>query len=209
MIIDKNFVYLHIPKTGGTWMRHALRLLPTFEQEYAGHRIEVPHGHRHKPVFILVRNPWDIYVSAYTHFHHNFTKKINEFDPKARRSEVQQFLAQRFGGSFEAMLWHIESHGDFMSRNYERLNDEHVLQYEKGLASELFRFLEQLNVSVPEQIKKRIELMQGSRFNAHQHLRKGAYYTDSLEQLVATRDGYVVDFWRYSCPTELKLTSHN
>lgn len=204
MIIDKNFVYLHIPKTGGTWMRQALRLLPTFEHEYQGHRVNVPPEHSHKPVFTLVRNPWDLYVSTYTHFHHNFTKRINEFDPRARRTEAQQFLAQRFGGTFETMLRHIEKYGDFLSRNYERLTDEHVLQYEKGLATELFRFLDEHQFPVPSVTRARIEQLQNSRFNSHKQHRQGTYYTPELEELVARNDGYVVDFWVYRCPPELK-----
>lgn len=207
MIIDKNFVFIHIPKTGGTWMRQALRLLPTFEHEYAGHRLNIPIEHRHKPVFTLVRNPWDLYVSSYTHFHHNFTKKIHEFDPKGKNSESRKFLTERFGGSFGDMLRHIESYQDFMSRNYERLDGSYrVLKYENGLASELLSFLNEHQIKFSAPVLSRIEQMQNSRFNAHQQHRKGTYYDQELEALVAKNDGFVIDFWQYSCPQELKTS---
>lgn len=208
MIIDKNFVFIHIPKTGGTWMRQALRLLPTFEHEYAGHRLKIPIEHQHKPVFTLVRNPWDLYVSSYTHFHHNFTKKINEFDPKNRHTESKKFLSERFGGSFSDMLHHIDFYQDFMSRSYEHLDGGYrVLRYEKGLASELFSFLEELKVPISAPTRTRIEQLANSRFNSHQQHRKpGGYYDEVLEAIVAKNDGFVIDFWQYSCPPELKTS---
>ncbi len=208
MIIDKNFVYNHIPKTGGTWMRNMLRLLPSFEHEYAGHRLSIPVEHRHKPVFTLVRNPWDLYVSSYTPFHHNFTRKINEFDPKTPLNESKKFLIDRFGGSFYDMMQHIDFFQDFMSRNYQGLDCVYrVLKYEKGLASELLGFLEEYQVAVPASVRTRIEQLKDSRFNSHQQHRKGGYYSEELEKLVANNDSYVIDLWDYRCPAELKAPS--
>lgn len=205
MIIDKNFVYVHIPKTGGTWMRQALRLLPSFEHEYAGHRISIPVEHLHKPVFTIVRNPWDLYVSSYTHFHYNFTKKIHEFGTKNKLTESKKFLIERFGGSFADMLQHIDFYKDYMSRNYESLHDKYnVLKYENGLASELIKFLDEHQVALSQPIRIRIEQLQNSRFNSHQQHRKGSYYTKELEKLVAHNDCSVIALWGYSCPPELK-----
>jgi hypothetical protein len=203
MIIDQNFVFIHIPKTGGTWMRHALRRLPTFIHEYAGHVLDVPAEHLHKPTMLVVRNPWDLYVSTYTHFHHNFTKKINEFDPRLKNTPQAAFMEQRFGGSFENMMRHLEPR-EFMSKSFPFDRMPVVLKYEKGLANELFTYLNYLEVPIPGPTQDKIRELQNSRFNAHQQYRTGTYYTKELEELVAENDSFLIDIWDYRCPDELK-----
>lgn len=76
MYITDGFVFLHLPKTGGTWMRHAFDAAdmkwthhPSFNTIHlpAGY---IPPEHEHKPAFVLVRNPWDWWVS-----HFNYTRQ--------------------------------------------------------------------------------------------------------------------------------------
>ena len=76
MVITDRFVYIHPHKTGGTFVENVLKSLP---QGPAGkynltiHRVlrqhqtvrEIPKAHRHKPVLVTVRNPYDFYVSLY------------------------------------------------------------------------------------------------------------------------------------------------
>lgn len=66
MLITKHFVFVHLQKTGGTFIRdlckeHASVLLDE------GHKgaANIPEKYAHLPVFALIRNPWDWYVSWY------------------------------------------------------------------------------------------------------------------------------------------------
>lgn len=206
MIINKNFVFIHIPKTGGTWMRTALRMLPCFEHEYKDHRTVIPIGQTHKPVLAAVRNPWDFHVSRYTHFHHNFEKQIHEFDRK-NKGPTQVWMTKRFGGSFEQYVRHVfESSNDALSNLYRMIPaDTHILQFENGLADGVLQFLNQVKAPAPAAVENKIRQMANSRFNAHSQHRSGAYYTPELHELILKHEQYVISRWAYSAPEELLI----
>lgn len=68
MILTDDFVYIHQPKTGGTFVTKVLerlyagRLVNT--QKHAG-CTEIPEAWRGKPLLTTLRNPYDRYVSQY------------------------------------------------------------------------------------------------------------------------------------------------
>ena len=69
MVITKHFVFLHMPKTGGTFVEKACgaHLPREWIATTSLHRHapweEIPERYQGLPVFFLVRNPWDWYVS--------------------------------------------------------------------------------------------------------------------------------------------------
>lgn len=78
MVITDKFVYIHMPKTGGTFVTHVLSQLhspvegrpdrygPISVQEPKhGTCHDIPVPHRKKPVLSTVRNPYEWYVSQY------------------------------------------------------------------------------------------------------------------------------------------------
>ena len=85
MILTKRFVYIHLPKTGGTFVTKVLERLmkpapPRNFLERLARKVrgrayrdtnkhgvmdEIPPSHRGLPVFTTVRNPYDRYVSQY------------------------------------------------------------------------------------------------------------------------------------------------
>jgi hypothetical protein len=84
IILSTRFVFLHLPKTGGTFASKALArvLRPRnwperlwqrcFGEQYLfvhqhGTRADIPEAYRHLPVVGIVRNPYDRYVSEF-HF---------------------------------------------------------------------------------------------------------------------------------------------
>ncbi len=71
MFITDRFVFLHLPKTGGTFVSTVLRDLMSrtgnsfLEIEKHGGRRDIPAQYRDLPVFGCVRNPFDLKVSRY------------------------------------------------------------------------------------------------------------------------------------------------
>jgi hypothetical protein len=73
MLITKHFVFVHLQKTGGSFVQQVCErhlppgwLVPNDLGDHASFH-QIPPQHAHLPVFALVRNPWDWYVSWY-HF---------------------------------------------------------------------------------------------------------------------------------------------
>jgi len=68
MIATEHFVYIHLHKTGGTFVQECLlKAIPG--ARYIGYHLparRVPLAHKGKPIVGLVRNPWSYYVSWYT-----------------------------------------------------------------------------------------------------------------------------------------------
>jgi Sulfotransferase domain len=72
MLVASDLVFVHIPRTGGSFIRGVLRdhLEPEpSAPRFATHAAwsELPRQFRDRPAFCVVRNPWDWYVSWYHH----------------------------------------------------------------------------------------------------------------------------------------------
>jgi len=73
MFMHDRFVFLHVPKTGGMFIRDALgRELPSGsyrddQESLHAERHEIPEPYQTASILMFVRNPWDWYVSLY-HF---------------------------------------------------------------------------------------------------------------------------------------------
>ncbi len=69
MLITPDFVFIHMPKTGGTFVARMLQLAyGTRAVEYGRKHAtceEIPASEHGKPVLSVIRSPWDRYVSQY------------------------------------------------------------------------------------------------------------------------------------------------
>lgn len=67
MIVTERFVFLHLHKSGGTFVNECLlQFLPDARQiGYHLPRMLVPTGYAHLPIIGFVRSPWSYYVSWY------------------------------------------------------------------------------------------------------------------------------------------------
>lgn len=68
MIITPRFVYLHLHKTGGTFVNECLLRFVDGARQYGYHlpRRMIPEDHAQLPVLGFCRNPWSYYVSWYS-----------------------------------------------------------------------------------------------------------------------------------------------
>ncbi|MBV8201682.1 MAG: sulfotransferase family 2 domain-containing protein [Acidobacteria bacterium] len=68
MVITPDFVFIHLTKTGGTYVEAMLARLygdRSIDVDQHGTCSDVPAEHRGKPLLSTVRNPYDRYVSQY------------------------------------------------------------------------------------------------------------------------------------------------
>jgi hypothetical protein len=72
MLVASQLVFVHIPRTGGAFVKEVLR--DHLEVDAGASRLsthasygELPSEFRDRPAFCVVRNPWDWYVSWYRH----------------------------------------------------------------------------------------------------------------------------------------------
>lgn len=69
MIVTDKFVFVHLPRSGGTFVSEMIwKFFPSaHEIGYHLPRTLLPREYSHLPVLGAVRNPWDFYVSWYHH----------------------------------------------------------------------------------------------------------------------------------------------
>jgi hypothetical protein len=68
-LITPDFVFVHMPKTGGTFVTEMLRLMYGARAVETGRKHatcdEIPVEHRGKPILSVIRSPFDRYISQY------------------------------------------------------------------------------------------------------------------------------------------------
>ena len=70
MIVTEHFVYIHVSRTGGTFLNKLImnQVRGARMLQYHGHLEDLPAAYAHLPVIGFVRNPWDWYVSMYSDY---------------------------------------------------------------------------------------------------------------------------------------------
>jgi hypothetical protein len=200
MIFDKNFVFIHIPKTGGTWMRHACKQLPTYQGEINNHIsvTRVPTEHRNKPVFAIARNPWDWYVSIFTH--HQFMGENLKKHPELLQRGLAKPLPPEFKfDSFEQSL-DARSTGEIptLSQTVEKLTNNSVRFYhfETKPIECLLAFLSELSVKVAANSLQKLRSI--PKINEYDHKYYAHYYTPRLRELVTELDSEFIERFGYT-----------
>jgi len=72
MLVTDKFVFLHLPRAGGTFVYEVIRKFFPSAREIGYHfpRELLPAEYLHLPILGTVRNPWEFYASWY-HYHHS------------------------------------------------------------------------------------------------------------------------------------------
>ena len=101
MIVTDHFVYIHVSRTGGTFLnRLILERFPGARMlQYHGHLEDLPSGCAHLPVIGFARNPWDWYVSMFN-------------DYRRKRQFVFQVVSDRGKLGFEQTVARFLNLGD-------------------------------------------------------------------------------------------------
>jgi hypothetical protein len=78
MLVTDKFVFLHLPRAGGTFVYDVVRKFFPSAREIGYHfpRELLPPEYSHLPILGVVRNPWEFYVSWYEHVRPRNTSSI-------------------------------------------------------------------------------------------------------------------------------------
>lgn len=197
MLITKQFVFVHIPKTGGEFLRQACaRHLPgdwIVSTDIAKHGVdtEIPTEYRHLPRFSLVRNPWDWHVSWYHYL-------IGSGRPEAHRERVRRAnpcfaaLSDDFAGDFAGTMRRLYTPRPAMDLLTLHLRNQVGASLSAGeitmgrfetLREDFLSFLADAGVPVSEEF--RADLLERPAVNRSHRDRYPAYYDDDTRDLIA------------------------
>lgn len=199
MILSRYFVFIHLPKTGGTFVRkilgaHAPGEWETLEVVALGgpprndpnHPTvrDIPTPYRGRPIFGFVRNPWDWYVSWYEFLKIDGGNRLfNEASEHGRRDfagTLQRIfdtpMARQAG--IGVFTWYFrESFGPDPNRI-------RFLRFE-NLRRELLEALQSV-AAVPPELARALE--REPPINTTRRARYQDYYTPELRRLIASKD---------------------
>lgn len=187
MIIGKNFIFLHVPKTGGTWMIRAFAAANIPTQQFQQNSTHYPLGylpkkHENLPAYLLVRNPWEWYVSHLEYVRQkiipnlgwNFSNKQYVLLFRTIRSCVDEM---------PSLQYEVESLSEHPRKTVQ------VLKYEDGLISAFEKITQQ---AAPASVRN----LPSQNVSQHPHYRE--YYDDQSQKLVAEKNSKLIRQFKYS-----------
>jgi len=205
MILCRDFVFVHMRKTGGSFVRTILRRFAPAEwelQELPYHVIasEVPASHAHLPKAGCIRNPFAWYVSWY----HYYLRRVRDgsIDPS------HHFWDYSLGGSldFAPTLWRLfelevnqrgAAVGPYMMHLEEMYGPScslvQLVRTER-VGVELAEFLAQ-HTHVPASLAE--ALAERPPVNVSKHAHYSTYYDDELRDRVLEVEAAVFQYLGY------------
>lgn len=227
MIVCNKFVFLHLHKSGGTFVNQMMATCIPYAKQIGYHLPykEIPGGFKRQPVLGTVRNPWSYYVSWYhfqagmespnalfqvasdgntLDFNATVTNLVRLHEDDERVAELASLLPVGYKNHGLNLTRHcigaISGSGlGFFSFLYKRL-------YE-GAESPTILKMECLRSGLKDFIEchsveplARLHAFidQTPRLNTSQHGDYRDYYSESLKELVAEADSMLIDLHGYT-----------
>jgi hypothetical protein len=213
MLVTDDFVYLHVPKTGGGTIRDVLESVLPLGYVRRGPRPHVHPGWRHipeeaaeLPVFCHVRNPWDWYVSWYEFGRRQSARRTARLWHSAFADEPDfpTFLGRACRGGLDHDVPEIanlmRAGLDFYTSRWMILvggvPDEqlHVGRFER-LFEDLEAFLGEVGAPVGDDFARRAAEVPGVHVGERGPYRD--YYDDRTRRLVRRSCSYFVERFGY------------
>jgi hypothetical protein len=204
MILSNRFVFIHMPKTGGSFVRELLTHHAPADWQIELHDNhpsirDIPPTHKSLPIFGLVRNPFDWYVSWYHYLlKHRGDPFFDQVSDQGKRDFVST-LSAAFEvdiGSFFNFPCHYTGSPFGCYMNYLFGNDLDRLKLGKmeHLRDDLREILSGFNALTPT-LDEQIDLF--PVVNASEHHPSRSYYTARLRDLILERDASVLNHFDY------------
>jgi hypothetical protein len=191
VFVTPYFVYVHVPKTGGNFVRDFAGR--HFEIVWTSERPDTPALHvaydslppeyRDLPALSYVRNPWAYYVSQWAWLLENGNKsRMAEAARRSFKEFVQTGVAKKHGGGYAARFAAITRGTEVGC--YERLPEE------------LLSFFERHEIpTTPELVR---DLVTSPRVNTSEHAPYQTYYDDETRALVAGQCWEIIETFGYT-----------
>jgi hypothetical protein len=219
MLVASELVFVHVPRTGGSFIRGVLR--DHLELDPAAPRFpthasydELPAEFRDRPGFCVVRNPWDWYVSWYHHLI-NRGPRMAGLDPgHPKRANWEIAFAGGRSSFKEAVTTLCEGRlehpfADTVRRRDSDLYTEYVRilagraikrgRLEAGRFEELIPFLVDFldrRGHLTDSVREAVE--HSPPTNATEHGPYRDYYDPELRELVAHKARWLTDRFGYA-----------
>jgi hypothetical protein len=222
MITTERFVFLHLHKSGGTFVNECLmRFL--HDAKHVGYHLPrsmIPPAAAHLPILGFVRNPWSYYVSWYTFQlerpNPNFLFRILSDDGQLDFEKTARNMLNLGAGSvrLELLMRSLPQHYSNQGLNLPGFALAPIRDTRLGFYTYLYRHLytgpgnpvvvgrlEELrdellpmlaSVGQPVSDEMRLFVERESPRNTSNHTTYTEYYSDALRDLVAERDAEVI-----------------
>jgi hypothetical protein len=220
MLITNDFVFIHLPKTGGDFIRTLCKQhLPEgsiVATDLAKHAADdlVPADYAHLPRFGLIRNPWSWYVSWY-HYHMGSGRTEEH---KARVNNPVWTYVTEDGTSFDferivtklvtGDVPNAQTAGRLRSGDIDLLTDRYVTTFRDGLThdritigctetmrSDFPRFLEENGIAIPASLREAIDVRK--KLNVTKHAPYQEHYSSPLRELVGHKARQIIERYGY------------
>ena len=211
MIVCKQFVFVHMPKTGGTWLREVFKKYrhPLWHlKEREGHltSAEAPPG---RLVLGIVRNPWDWYVSWYFFRVREFRERTGLFGRNPARewgklltgwhehlstpdAQTRDGFQRALPGLMDGTL--ADSYTETHERFFGDDRPTHLARFET-LGADVTDFLKAHRI--PNKLNLRTALRTFPRKNTSRHGPYRDYYDDGARDLVVKADRAIIERYGY------------
>jgi len=212
VLITQQFVFIHLPKTGGEFLREVCA--EQFQDSLVEHAVhkhagggQVPAAYATLPRFALIRNPWDWYVSWFHYlksypFSYPVWRQVSNDGTNDFKTTVANLCSGRVERSDPKLAQRLRErdvglltiHYDDMARGSVRSGLAMVGKSE-SLAEDFLRFLARHDIAYPSGLET--ALAEAPAINQSRHGPYQAYYDDDLRQLVAFKDRMIIEAYGY------------
>lgn len=188
-MLTKQFIQIHMPRTGGTSIRKALWEVPGVE--YISRRAHMPYPDMVKKCedygcqvmphsLVYIRNPWDWYVSRYAW--------MESTDRHTGDFESYMGLVKRNDGNWN--FWNMTRLWEYMGGD----NADFVGRFETHLGSLVFYITHHTNLN-EIQLQHILYALRHVRKTEHDHYR--TYYSDEWQEWVSSTDSGIIKRGEY------------
>lgn len=229
MIVTDRFVFVHFPRTGGTFITAVIMRFFPSAQEIGYHlpRFLLPTEYSHLPVLGAVRNPWEFYVSWYSHvWPRDATTPLHAWlsENGKHRFEGATRNALNLGtdnGRLDALIEKMPDEVDYRKRNIPNITKDDLRKIRgTGVGYYTFRFdhlfgnadevffcrQERLRADLIDFLERigagsdeiRDHIFESEKKNTADHSHYSSYYTPDLAKLVSIRDRSVIERFGYT-----------
>ena len=227
MIATDKFVFVHLPRSGGTFVSEVIRKFFPSAREIGYHlpRVLVPKEFSHLPVLGTVRNPWDFYVSWYHHQQSNNRHgPLFSFLSENRKLDFVETTRNQLNladsDKLDTLIQALPENFNYKERNISNFTRD-VMQRIRGAGIGLYTFrfnqmfgqaddiyfcrVESLRTDLIPFLERiggasdalRSYVLGMDKKNISDHRHYSTYYTAELAELVSIRDRPLIDRFGY------------